>query len=298
MILGRRADGYHEVRTVLQTVSLHDQLHFSSRDDSEIVLSCDDSSIPHGAENLVTQAASALRAHCGVALGATIHLQKRIPVQAGLGGASSNAAVTLLGLARLWQLQMGVVELTRIGTRLGADVPFFFWGGCALATGIGADVTPLSDTPLKHLLILKPGAAVATADAYRALSARALTTSEDASILSVSCAEPDFDRLDQRALQNDFEPAIFAAQPEIENARRALIESGAVGAMLAGSGSCVFGIFDNKHAQQSALQEIRADAGWKIFSAVTMSRQEYLLALGSGEGALLRSVSVGPDTGA
>lgn len=282
----------------MQAVSLHDELHFARRDGGVIAVSCDDLNIPLGDENLIIRAANALRAHCGVSLGATIHLRKRIPVQAGLGGASSNAAVTLLGLARLWELQIEVTDLTSIGAGLGSDVGFFFYGGCVLATGVGADVTPLSDTPLKHLLIIKPIASVSTADAYRTLSARALTTSEEASILSVSRAAPISVCPDQWVLHNDFEPVIFAAEPEIERAREALIASGAVAAMLAGSGSCVFGIFDNEHAQQRALREIRADAGWTIFPVVTLSRQEYLQALGSGEGALLRSVNVGADTGA
>jgi 4-diphosphocytidyl-2-C-methyl-D-erythritol kinase len=297
-ILGRRQDGYHEVRTLLQTVSLHDDLEFAPRDYREIRLSCDDACIPTDENNLIVRAASALREGFQINAGATIHLVKRIPAKGGLGGASSNAAVALLGLAHLWELDVGARRLLEIGAKLGADVPFFLVGGCALATRIGTELTPLPDNAERHLLVVTPNAMVSTADAYKAVRAPALTTSVDASILSISCSATDFQDAAQGGLHNDFEHVIFEIEPEIERARDALLQSGASGALLAGSGSSVFGIFDNAQAQERALQEIQAEAGWRIFPAVTVSRHEYLQALGSCGVSLSGSVNLRSDTGA
>ena len=264
---------------MLQTVSLHDDLHFAPRDNEEIQLSCDDPLIPSDAHNLIIRAGNALRNRCHNRNGATIHLEKRIPAQGGLGGASSNAAVALLGLAHLWRLDINAAELMEIGAALGADVPFFFVGGRALATGIGTEVKALPDNPKKHLLVVTPNATVSTAEAYKSLRAPALTTSVDASILSSSCSATEFRDTDQGELHNDFEHVIFEIEPEIGRANEALLRCGASAALVAGSGSSVFGIFDNQQAQASALREIQAEVGWRIFPAVTVSRNEYLQAL-------------------
>jgi len=298
-ILGRRADSYHEVRTVLQTVSLRDHLHFSActaPDFSDVSLTCNDPAIPLGADNLIIRAANALRDRCGVKTGAAIHLEKRIPTKGGLGGASSNAAVALLGLARLWNLRLDHHELVEIGSLLGADVPFFFLGGCALATGTGTKLQPIADAvvgpivdalvdPLvdhgpdegkRYLLIVTPNATVSTSVAYESLKAPALTSSGDASILSISCAEENFELSHLCDLHNDFEDVIFRSEPEIERVKKSLDKVGASGSLLAGSGSSVFGIFENKQGQERAVNEIQAEIGWRVFPAVTVSRHEYL----------------------
>jgi 4-diphosphocytidyl-2-C-methyl-D-erythritol kinase len=297
-ILGRRLDGYHEIRTILQAVSLHDELHFAARDDSEMLLSCDEPAIPVNDANLILRAAVALRDRFEVHRGATIHLAKRIPAMGGLGGASSNAAIALLGLAHLWNLDLDSAQLLEIGATLGADVPFFLVGGCALATGIGTEVSTIDGPPTKHLLVVTPESKVATADAYKVFSAPALTSAEHDSILAGSCAEKDFAGLDQSRLHNDFEPVIFAMKPEIKRVKEALLRSGAFGALLAGSGSSVFGIFENKQAQERAARKIQTEAGWQIFRCVTLSRDEYRRALGSCGAPLLRSVNLESDTGA
>ena len=297
-ILGRRADGYHEVRSVLQTVSLHDQLHFSphpegnDQDNPDVLLTCDTAEIPLGADNLIIRAAHALRDRCGVKAGAAIHLEKRIPPRGGLGGGSSNAAVALLGLACLWRLSLGRSELREIGSTLGADVPFFFLGGCALATGTGTDLQaladPTSDNAQKYLVIISPKATVSTAVAYESLKAPALTSLNDASILSISYAEEISDLSHPRDTGNDFEDVIFSSEPEIKRAKESLLDVGASGSLLAGSGSSVFGIFENKEAQERAVNEIQAEIGWRVFPAVTVSRHEYLRELGSCGVALSR----------
>lgn len=280
-ILGRRADGYHEVRTVLQTVSLADELSFNARASGEILFSCNDPTIPLGEENLIVRAARALRDRFGIRAGATIQLEKHVPTEGGLGGASSNAAIALLGLARLWSVNASLSDLMEIGATLGADVPFFLLGGRALATGRGTDLQALPEDDRKYLIIISPNATVSTARAYEALKAPALTTLNDASILSSSCPKELLELSHLCVPHNDFEEVIFAAEPEIERARKLLLKVGALSSLLAGSGSSVFGIFDNKQEQERAVDEIQAEIGWRVFPAVTVSRDEYLQALGS-----------------
>ncbi|HKR01010.1 MAG TPA: 4-(cytidine 5'-diphospho)-2-C-methyl-D-erythritol kinase, partial [Pyrinomonadaceae bacterium] len=185
-VLGRRADGFHELRTIFQTVTLHDKLSFAAREDESLSLTSTSSDIPLDESNLILRAAAALRHRSGIRKGASIHLEKVIPVEAGLGGGSSNAAVTLLGLAHLWGLRTSRRELTEIGANLGADVPFFLTGGTALGTGLGTEVSPLAEVAAEHLLIVKPEAKVQTAEAYKALNSPALTKVDNAFILSIS----------------------------------------------------------------------------------------------------------------
>jgi 4-diphosphocytidyl-2-C-methyl-D-erythritol kinase len=284
-ILGKRPDGYHEIQTVLQTVSLHDNLHIAAASDPGLIFSCDDAAIPHNSTNLVVKAAEALRDRYDVKAGARIKLEKRIPVQGGLGGGSSNAAVTLLALAQLWELPATLGDLLQIGRTLGADVPFFLNGGCALATGIGTTLTTLPNLPQQRILIVAPQAKVATADAYQALKAPALTTLRPVSILANSRTQSIFSDSEQWPLcdhlENDFERVIFDIEPEIRRVKEALIQAGARCALLAGSGSSVFGIFDSNEVLRSAAQALQQESGWRIFSCVTLSRDEYLHALSS-----------------
>lgn len=286
-VLGKRSDGYHEVRTFLQSISLHDELRFESCESDTIRLTCDDPTIPTDETNLIVRAANVLRERCGLQSGAALHLRKLIPARGGLGGGSSNAAVALLGLARLWRLDISNSDLTKIGSTLGADVPFFFMGGCALGTGMGSTLSPFPDSPRKYLLIISPKVSVSTDEAYKALNASALTRNGPKSILAVSHEELNFSDSDpwpiSEKLVNDFEEVIFDKEPEIGRAKTALLSAGAQSALLAGSGSSVFGIFDDQNAQQIALKKIQLEIGWRIFPCVTMSRNEYFSAMSSPE---------------
>ncbi len=280
-ILGKRADGYHELLTVLQTVSLHDDVVFELRDHGRIVLSCDDAGIPTDEANLIVQAASALRERVQTQPGVEVKLTKRIPAKAGLGGASSNAAVALLALNFLWDAKLSVAELLPIASRLGADVPFFLNGGRCVGAGTGTVISPVADGPKQHLIIVTPNAGVSTANAYASLNAPSLTTSNSASILSSSLAELFSADSRQWPLRNDFERVIFEIEPEIERAKIALLEAGARGALLAGSGSSVFGIFGNEVARDRGLNNLRREAGWRVFSCDTVTRDDYFTALSS-----------------
>ena len=276
-ILGKRADGYHELDTIFQTISLHDTIEFHAIDDPHIVLACDDAPLSIGEDNLVMRAAKSLQQRFAWKHGARIRLQKRIPIQAGLGGGSADAAITLMGLARLWDLDVSRDELVELGKQLGADVPFFFIGGTARATGIGDRIEPLDDAPEKFLLIIKPNANISTADAYHALDERSLTSQDAKIILSTSEANEVFDRFAN--LTNDFETVAFDLEPEIRRAKNALLKVGVNSALLAGSGSAVFGIFESEDAQRRAIQAIELETGWRVFPCKTVQRKEYQDAL-------------------
>lgn len=278
-VLGRRADGYHELRTIFQTVTLHDRLSFASSDDEGLTLTCDEPAVPVDERNLVIRAANALREKYRLNKGATLHLEKRIPVEAGLGGGSSDAAVALMGLAALWQVKTNREELTELGARLGADVPFFFTGGTAIGTGLGTQVEPLVDVRAEHLLIIKPEAKVSTPEAYKALKRPALTKEEADIILSISRREARIRDSLHEVLHNDFEQAIYALYPEIAEARQGLIKQGARGALLAGSGASVFGIFENEEALSLARSRLEMRQGWRVFSSAALGRGDYLRAL-------------------
>lgn len=279
-VLGKRDDGYHEIETVLQTISLRDTITFQSGEDGEIRLSVDDRSIPGDEKNLVWRAAAALRERSSERLGARIRLEKRIPHEAGLGGGSSDAAVTLIALAYLWNIEVERKDLLNLAEGLGADAPFFLFGGTAHGIGRGSEVTPTEDAGERHLLVLKPNASVPTSKAYQTLNRAALTSSDSKIILSSSRADRFSAGNDLNALHNDFEVVVFKLATEIERAKAALLRAGATTALLAGSGSAVFGVFDNQDAQERAIQAIELETGWRAFPCKTVGRNDYRRASG------------------
>ena len=280
-VLTQRADGYHELDTIFQSVSLHDTIELTATEDSHIVLSCDDRSLSCDAQNIVIRAAKALQGRFSVRRGARIHLQKRIPTQAGLGGGSVDAAMTVVGLSYLWELQPTSDDYVNIATSLGADVPYFLYGGTARGTGIGDRIEQLPDAPETFFLIIKPNANIITADAYKALDQRSLTSKVGETILSSSEAKEFFDSSSFASLQNDFEAVAFDLEPEIVRAKAALLKTGARVAMLAGSGSAVFAVFDSEDAQRRAIQAIELETGWRVFPCKTVGREQYQAALSS-----------------
>jgi 4-diphosphocytidyl-2-C-methyl-D-erythritol kinase len=281
-VLGRRADGYHEIETVFQTVTLHDRLTFAARGDARIELVCDAPAVPCDETNLVHRAAVALRERYGAGRGARINLEKKIPAGGGLGGGSSNAAVALVGLARLWEIETDRSALAEIGATLGADVPFFLTGGTALGTGRGTDIHALPDVPPKQLLIVTPPIEVSTAAAYKSLNSRALTKAVAPANLAVSRAQAEISGSPQAALRNDFEPVVYDLHPEIGRARDALKAAGASGALLSGSGASVFGLFENAEKRDGARGSLRVESGWRIFACETLARVAYAEAVGAG----------------
>ena len=279
-VLGRRADAYHELLTIFQTVTLQDRLVFAPLSDERLEFECDAPGVPSDERNLVVRAARALRERFQVRRGAKIRLEKRIPTEAGLGGGSSDAAVTLMALALLWEVEVGRAELSALGAQLGADVPFFLTGGTALGTGRGTEIEALKDVAETPLVILTPRVKVSTAEAYRELKAPALTKEEALGNLLVSRAEAQIPDSLCDGLRNDFEPVIYGLRPEIEHARDALCAAGARCALLSGSGSSVFGIFESRAMAEQSGFTLRGESAWQVFVCQTLSRDGYRQSLG------------------
>src|SRR5215510_1861715 len=241
-ILFKRKDGYHELRTIYQTVSLHDRLRITETG-AAIEIACNDPRVPVDETNLAFKAATLLREAAPITKGASIEIDKRIPVAAGLGGGSSNAAATLLALVKLWELEIDQRKLTRIAAEIGSDVPFFLIGGTAMGVGRGEEVHPVEQVEREHLLLVNPGLAVSTRDAYEGYSR--LTRAEPASIMPFTLPTANGVRELPLAARNDLEEAVLADHPEIAEVKRRLIAMGARHALMSGSGATVFAVFDN-----------------------------------------------------
>jgi 4-diphosphocytidyl-2-C-methyl-D-erythritol kinase len=270
-VLFRREDGYHELRTIYQTVSLYDRLRLSKTEGS-IEIVCNNSRVPCNETNLAYRAAVLLRETLGVAAGVRIEIEKRIPVAAGLGGGSSNAAAVLIGLQQLWCAQIDFRELMRIAASLGSDVPFFLIGGTALGVGRGQEVYPLEEVNAANLLLVNPGFEVATEAAYSRLSR--LTRNEASLIIPFTqLAAKGIHELPLVA-RNDLEEVVLGAYPEIAEIKRRCIELGARHALMTGSGATVFGLFDSLSASRRALSQMRSAGLWSE-RVSTVNRQRY-----------------------
>ena len=272
-ILGKREDGFHSVCTVFQTVSLCDSISFA--EGREIRLTCDSRYIPTDNRNLCVKAATALRSRFGVKRGAAIHLEKRIPSPGGLGGGSSNAAVTLIGLNRLWELNATHEDLAAIAEGLGSDVPFFLTGGTAVGTGRGEAVESIPDVNDPYMLIVTPGVRVSTANAYAGLAAPTLTSEDSNRILRVCRLQADSLDPHHSVLINDFEASVFSAHPEIGRVKQSLLDLGAVNAAMSGSGASVFAVFDKQETRQAAQKALDHESSWRKFAVATIARVDY-----------------------
>ncbi len=277
-VLGKREDGFHELCTVFQTVSLQDTLTFEESDKLE--LTCDDPRIPTDESNLIIKAARALQEAIPSARGkgAAIHLEKRIPSPGGLGGGSSNAAVTVMALMRLWNVIATSADVT-IAKSLGADVPYFCYGGTALGTGRGDEIEHLDERHEPYMLIVTPNFSVSTAAVFQSLDARTLTRDEFVRNLTVCRNEAECFSTRQLTSSNDLERSVFAAYPEIERVKATLLELGAISAAMSGSGASVFAVFDNRETRQTALDALEEYRDWRKFAVATVSRDEYRAAL-------------------
>jgi 4-diphosphocytidyl-2-C-methyl-D-erythritol kinase len=281
-ILGKRGDGYHELRTIFQTISLHDKLILRSSRKPGISLAI------HGNEslsqepvttNLVYRAVDALRRELKVRGGVEIELHKWIPSGGGLGGGSSDAAAALLGYLRLTGKKLVLERLIEIAVSLGADVPFFLFGGRALGVNKGDELYPLRDVPKHSILVVAPrNIHVPTPEAFRwakagslaAAQSRQLTKRPGNSKLWEFCALCWSAQL--IGLSNDFERPVFRRHPRLATLKRDLLRAGATEAMLAGSGSAVFGVFPSPALARRAAVGFPSD---QTFVCETISRDRY-----------------------
>lgn len=272
-VLGTRPDGFHDLKTVFQSLMLFDNVTVSARR-GPLTITCDEPDIPTDRRNLVWKAASLLHRTATGKVSAprdiAIDLRKRIPVEAGLGGGSANAAMTLLALNQLWKLEFDLATLSRIGTRLGADVPYFLVGGTALGLGRGDDIYPLADMPSVHVVILRPGFGVSTADAYGWFDQEPRRPNKEPHPRRVPAGWPAW----SATLRNDLEVPVVKHHPAIGRIRQSLIDAGASFAAMSGSGSAVFGLFERADAARRTANDL-ARPGWLSLHTRTLTRREY-----------------------
>ncbi len=275
-ILGKRADGFHELRTIFQTISLHDELRLRASRRKGIALSIAGNQ-PLSAEpvekNLVYRAVDALRRELKIRSGVEIVLKKTIPAGRGLGGGSSDAAAALLGYLRLTKKKLAAARLMEIAAALGADVPFFLWGGRAIGVNKGDEIYPLPDIPKLHFLVVSPKEIhVPTPDAYRWLNVEplGLTKSAVTSKLFEFCALCW--SAQGSGLSNDFEGPVFRRHRRLDQIKRELLQRGAAEASLAGSGSAVFGVFPSPAMARRAAVGFPHD---QTFVCESVSRDRY-----------------------
>lgn len=276
-VMGKRPDGYHELRTVFQAISLHDTLELSIEPggSGQFSLSSNDMTLPLGPDNLVWRAIEAIGPDIGFRGSISVQLDKRIPVARGLGGGSSDAAAALIGMMRLTKSQVPLPRLMEIAASLGADVPFFLFGGRALAVSRGDEIYPLPNVPKKTILVVSPrDVGVSTADAYEWISAELTKTAKPPKIwgFCALCWSRQ-----GGSLSNDFEGPVFRRHPRLGEIRDALLKRGAADAALAGSGSAVFGVFRNPAQARRAARAFPEDS---VFVVETLSREDYGRSLG------------------
>jgi len=273
-ILGKRQDGYHELRTLFQTVDLYDDLVFKLSPEDQILLKGDNPAVTWDSRNLIYRAAQIIRRKADVFFGVEIHVQKNIPVGAGLGGGSSNAAVTLFVLNKLWNLRLSDSELLDTAKRLGADVPYFLKGGLCLGTGIGDVLTPQEEKDPFFCLLVFPGFSIITGDIYRRYQP-ALTSSRKESKIIEFLKSRDFS-----LLNNGLEETILRHYPQLKTIKTLLSSLGAEMSQVSGTGSAVYGVFFDKKRAETAVGEIEKEH--TVFLVRTLSRELYWKKINAG----------------
>ncbi len=266
-VLGKRPDGYHELRTIFQTITLADTIDISFAPGRKTTVELADSlAIP---DNLVTRAAHLALAKMRVNGRVAMRLTKAIPMGAGLGGGSSDAAAVLLALPVLTGRKLDLATLSELAQQLGSDVGFFLLGGAAVGIGRGAELFPLPDGPVQKALLVTPNVHVSTVQAYRDLSPRLTTESQQNKIFSFQSQV--WGRGVESPSCNDFEEAVFSQHPELAAIKKRLLRAGATAALMTGSGSALFGLFPDRNRISVALQSLGAHRAFPV-SFVTRSR--------------------------
>ena len=271
-VLRRRADGYHEVKMIMQTVDIYDELVLERRKEPGIELRMDNSELPSGGDNLICRAADLLFREKKITGGVNISLTKRIPIAAGMAGGSADAAAALRGVNELFDLGYSLKELQALGVGLGADIPYCLTGGTMLSEGIGEILTPLPAPPAAHLVIAKPDINVSTAFVYGNLHADSLAWHPDIDGMIAALQKGDLDGITGR-LGNVLETVTVKAHPVIEQIKELLRKQGAENALMSGSGPTVFGIFKEKETAARAAEAVeRGQLAKQIFVTTFYNR--------------------------
>ncbi len=254
-VIGRLPNGYHEVKMIMQSVGICDELTFEKQP-SGITVTTDSGELPTDENNLIYRAAKLLLDTCAVKEGVRIHLTKRIPIAAGMAGGSTDAAATLKAVNQLFRFGKTKEELMELGVKIGADVPYCILGGTALAEGIGERLTPLPPMPDCHLLVAKPDINVSTKYVYTTLDAAPILFHPDIDGMTAAIFAGDLTGITAR-LGNVLETVTVPAHPIISKIKEKFLELGSDGVLMSGSGPTVFGIFSDKTAAEKAYASMK-----------------------------------------
>lgn len=256
-VLGRQPNGFHNIDTILQSIELHDLLsfHFTKGAHFEVVLDTGSSGLPADQTNLVYQACAAFNKVHPIPARVEVKIEKHIPMGSGLGGGSSNAAVTLVALSRYLNWPINRTRLLELAAALGSDVPFFLYGGTSHSTGRGEQIEPVVEASNLRVLVIYPGFSCSTAEIYRKFDEAALLTENTNFIKILNDLKPESYRAIVSQIGNDLEKIVFALYPELDSIKKRLLETGAVAAALTGSGSALFGLFSSTSDLEKAAQQ-------------------------------------------
>lgn len=263
-VIRRRPDGYHDLRMVMQRVNLCDEIAITLTDTPGITVTCGKDGVPDGPGNIAWKAANTLLELAGGSHGAEISITKNIPVAAGLGGGSSDAASVLMGMNELLDLGLSDQRLMEIGVTLGADVPFFIFKKTALAEGIGEALTVMPEMPMAWVLLVNPGVHVSTAWVYNNL--KLTNRGELAKLPSFYGSIEDICSI----FANDLESVTIPSFPVIAEIRNGMLKHGALGAMMSGSGPTVFGLYQDRETAEQARAALTRDTGWFAAAVETL----------------------------
>ena len=270
-VLGKREDGYHELKTIMQTVTLHDTVYMD-KTPAGISLDCGKSRIPRDNTNIAWKAASLIIRKYNIKSGLKIKIVKRIPVAAGLAGGSTDAAAVLRGMNQLFSLDLDNEELGILGKQIGADVPYCINGGTRLAEGIGEQLTVLPDFDGVDIVMVKPGIGVSTKWVYENLDPVLIGNMDrpDTALMGQAIARHDIKAV-AALMKNVLEKVTVPTYPVIQEAKDKLIKKGAAGSMMSGSGPTVFGIFSDGSAAEKACSILSEDKRWQCYHVKTMN---------------------------
>ncbi len=264
-VVRKRYDGYHEIRSVMQQIDLSDQLSFSENKNG-VIITCDNDQVPVDKSNLVYKAWEELSKLAKTKIGIRVHIKKRIPVAAGLAGGSTNCATALKALNKLWDLALTEKELMDIGIKIGADVPYCLMGGTALAEGVGEKLTQLRSFKDKSMLIANPGIQISTSYAYSKLE---LGKNKKNMEEILNCIDNMDIHCISKKMYNVMEDSIIPEHPQIGKLKEEMVKSGALGALMSGSGASVFGLYDDIDYLKFAEKKLKKEVPF-IFSAKTI----------------------------
>ena len=269
-VVRRLENGYHEVRMIMQTIDLYDELSFQRRQDPDIILSSDNRALPMGSNNLIFKAAKMMKEQYSIKEGIEISLKKKIPIAAGMAGGSTDAAATILAMNEMFELGQSHEELCKKAVAIGADVPFCIMGGTALAEGIGEKLTSVPTPPDAYILIAKPPISVPTVMVYQNLHVDTISHHPDIDAVLKALENKDLQGICSN-IENILEHVTIPLHPEIQTIKDHMMEQGAMTSLMSGSGPTVFGIYQKKEDAENAMEVIRKTGLAKDLAVTTFA---------------------------